>query len=84
MPAGDAGSTSDDDPDDETAPAGRDGVIGYLDVQRLEPLGYLGGVLVADEFGLPLEFRHTLRAAPDRSCSARSTATRSTATCAPR
>jgi hypothetical protein len=41
-------------------------VIGYLDVQRLDPAGYLGGVLVVDEFGLPLEFRHTLALRPSR------------------
>jgi hypothetical protein len=41
-------------------------VIAYLDVQRLDPAGYLGGILVVDEFGLPLEFRHTLALRPSR------------------
>jgi hypothetical protein len=41
-------------------------VIGYLDVELHEPLGYLGGILVADEFGLPVEFRHTLPVRPTK------------------
>jgi hypothetical protein len=41
-------------------------VIAYLDVQRLDPAGYLGGILVVDEFGLPLEFRHTVALRPSR------------------
>jgi hypothetical protein len=41
-------------------------VIAYLDVLRLDPAGYLGGVLVVDEFGLPLEFRHTVALRPSR------------------
>ena len=41
-------------------------MIAYLDVQRLDPAGYLGGILVVDEFGLPLEFRHTLALRPSR------------------
>jgi hypothetical protein len=41
-------------------------VIAYLDVQRLDPAGYLGGILVVDEFGLPLEFRHTVAMRPSR------------------
>jgi len=41
-------------------------VIGYLVVELYEPLGYLGGVLVADEFGLPAEFRHTLPVRPTK------------------
>ena len=57
-------------------------MIAYLDVEQLEPGGYFGGILVVDEFGLPVEFRHTLPVRPT-SCSARSTAMRSTATCAP-
>jgi hypothetical protein len=39
-------------------------VIGYLDVQQVEPAGYLGGVLVVDEFGLPVEFRHSVALRP--------------------
>jgi len=41
-------------------------VIGYLAVTAQEPLGYLGGVLVADEYGLPVEFRHTLPVRPTK------------------
>jgi hypothetical protein len=41
-------------------------VIAYLDVVKLDPAGYLGGVLVVDEFGLPLEFRHTVALRPTR------------------
>ena len=41
-------------------------MIGYLAVTAQEPLGYLGGVLVADEFGLPVEFRHTLPVRPTK------------------
>jgi hypothetical protein len=41
-------------------------VIAYLDVLKLDPAGYLGGILVVDEFGLPLEFRHTLALRPTR------------------
>jgi hypothetical protein len=41
-------------------------VIGYLAVTGGEPLGYLGGVLVADEYGLPVEFRHTLPVRPTK------------------
>ena len=41
-------------------------MIGYLVVESAEPLGYLGGVLVADEFGLPAEFRHTLPVRPTK------------------
>ena len=41
-------------------------MIGYLDVELHEPLGYLGGILVADEFGLPVEFRHTLPVRPTK------------------
>jgi hypothetical protein len=41
-------------------------VIGYLDVQAFEPSGFLGGVLVVDEFGLPIEFRHSLALRPTR------------------
>jgi hypothetical protein len=41
-------------------------VIAYLDVLRLDPAGYLGGILVVDEFGLPLEFRHTVALRPSR------------------
>src|SRR5436305_14763739 len=47
-------------------PARRDGMIGYLAVTAQEPLGYLGGVLVADEYGLPVEFRHTLPVRPTK------------------
>lgn len=39
-------------------------MIAYLDVQNLEPGGYLGGILVVDEFGLPVEFRHTVALRP--------------------
>lgn len=41
-------------------------MIAYLDVLRLDPAGYLGGILVVDEFGLPLEFRHTVAMRPTR------------------
>jgi hypothetical protein len=41
-------------------------VIGYLDVLLQEPLGYVGGVLIADEYGLPVEFRHTLPVRPTK------------------
>ena len=41
-------------------------MIAYLDVLKLDPAGYLGGVLVVDEFGLPLEFRHTVALRPSR------------------
>lgn len=41
-------------------------MIGYLAVTSQEPLGYLGGVLVADEYGLPVEFRHTLPVRPTK------------------
>jgi hypothetical protein len=41
-------------------------VIGYLAVVLHEPVGYLGGVLVVDDFGLPLEFRHTLPVRPTK------------------
>jgi hypothetical protein len=41
-------------------------VIGYLAVILQEPTGYLGGVLVADDFGLPLEFRHTMPVRPTK------------------
>ncbi len=41
-------------------------MIGYLAVTAQEPLGYLGGVLVADEYGLPVEFRHTLPVRPTK------------------
>ena len=41
-------------------------MIAYLDVLRLDAAGYLGGILVVDEFGLPLEFRHTLALKPSR------------------
>ena len=41
-------------------------MIGYLDVELHEPLGYFGGILVADEFGLPVEFRHTLPVRPTK------------------
>jgi hypothetical protein len=41
-------------------------MIGYLVVDLFEPVGYLGGVLVADEYGLPVEFRHTLPVRPTR------------------
>ena len=41
-------------------------MIAYLDVLRLDPAGYLGGILVVDEFGLPLEFRHTVALRPSR------------------
>jgi hypothetical protein len=41
-------------------------VIGYLAVVLQEPVGYLGGVLVADDFGLPVEFRHTLPVRPTK------------------
>ena len=51
------------------APHRPDRMIAYLDVQNLEPGGYLGGLLVVDEFGLPVEFRHTRRAAPERAAA---------------
>ncbi len=35
-------------------------------VDQFEPAGYLGGALVADEYGLPAEFRHTLPVRPTR------------------
>jgi hypothetical protein len=41
-------------------------VIAYLDVQQLGSAGYLGGILVVDEFGLPVEFRHTLALQPTK------------------
>ena len=41
-------------------------MIGYLAVELHEPLGYVGGALVVDEFGLPLEFRHTLPVRPTK------------------
>jgi hypothetical protein len=41
-------------------------VIGYLAVALHEPAGYVGGVLVTDDFGLPLEFRHTLPVRPTK------------------
>ena len=41
-------------------------MIGYLAVTSQEPLFYLGGVLVADEYGLPVEFRHTLPVRPTK------------------
>ena len=41
-------------------------MIGYLEVVLAEPLGYVGGVLVADAFGLPLEFRHTMPVRPTK------------------
>ena len=41
-------------------------MIGYLDVQQLGPAGYLGGLLVVDDFGLPVEFRHTLALQPTK------------------
>jgi hypothetical protein len=41
-------------------------VIAYLVVDLYEPQGYLGGLLVADEFGLPVEFRHTLPVRPTK------------------
>jgi hypothetical protein len=41
-------------------------VIAYLDVELHEPIGYLGGILVADEYGLPVEFRHTLPVRPTK------------------
>jgi hypothetical protein len=41
-------------------------VIGYLAVTTQEPLFYVGGVLVADEYGLPVEFRHTLPVRPTK------------------
>ena len=41
-------------------------MIGYLDVLLQEPLGYVGGVLVTDEYGLPVEFRHTLPVRPTK------------------
>ena len=54
------------DEDDDEHVAGRDRVIGYLAVTAQEPLFYLGGVLVADEYGLPVEFRHTLPVRPTK------------------
>lgn len=41
-------------------------MIGYLDVLLVQPLGYVGGILVADEYGLPVEFRHTLPVQPTK------------------
>lgn len=41
-------------------------MIGYLAVDLFEPLGYVGGCLVVDEHGLPLEFRHTLPVRPTK------------------
>ena len=41
-------------------------MIGYLAVTTQEPLFYVGGVLVADEYGLPVEFRHTLPVRPTK------------------
>ena len=41
-------------------------MIGYLAVELHEPLGYVGGALVVDEYGLPLEFRHTLPVRPTK------------------
>ncbi len=41
-------------------------MIGYLAVTGGDPFGYLGGVLVADEYGLPVEFRHTLPVRPTK------------------
>lgn len=41
-------------------------MIGYLAVEAFEPLGYVGGVLVVDRFGLPVEFRHTLPVRPTK------------------
>jgi hypothetical protein len=41
-------------------------MIGYLDVQQLDPAGYLGGLLVVDDFGLPVEFRHSVALRPTK------------------
>ncbi len=41
-------------------------MIGYLAVELHEPLGYVGGALVVDRYGLPLEFRHTLPVRPTK------------------
>jgi hypothetical protein len=41
-------------------------MIGYLDVQAFDAAGYLGGVLVVDEFGLPVEFRHSIALRPTK------------------
>jgi len=40
--------------------------IGYLVVDLVEGAGYVGGVLVTDGHGLPLEFRHTLPVRPTK------------------
>ena len=39
-------------------------MIGYLDVVQFDSSNYLGGLLVVDEFGLPIEFRHSLALRP--------------------
>jgi hypothetical protein len=41
-------------------------MIGYLAVETREPLGYFGGILITDRFGLPVEFRHTLAVRPTK------------------
>jgi hypothetical protein len=41
-------------------------MIGYLAVILSEPAGYIGGILVADDFGLPAEFRHTMPVRPTK------------------
>ncbi len=41
-------------------------MIGYLAVDRHGPVGYVGGRLVVDEVGLPVEFRHTLPVRPTK------------------
>jgi hypothetical protein len=41
-------------------------VIGYLDVQAFDASGYIGGLLVVDEFGLPVEFRHSIALRPTK------------------
>ncbi len=41
-------------------------MLGYLAVDLHEPFGHVGGVLVVDGHGLPLEFRHTLPVRPTK------------------
>lgn len=41
-------------------------MIGYLDVQAFDASGYIGGLLVVDEFGLPVEFRHSIALRPTK------------------
>ncbi|MEW5946533.1 MAG: hypothetical protein AB1742_10080 [bacterium] len=40
--------------------------LAYIDTHRSERNTFIGGVLVTDSYGLPLEFRHTDAVAPTR------------------